>query len=85
MAGLRLHRLPDRQPVKVTITVSPELNAALRDYAEIYRKTYGQKETVAELIPFMLEAFVNADVGFRKARKELGDSGVASSSTRAKE
>lgn len=71
MADLKLDRLPDRQPVRISVTVSPELNAALRDYAEIYRRTYGQKETVAELIPFMLEAFVNADTGFRKARKEL--------------
>ncbi len=85
MAGLRLDRLPDRSPVKIAITVTPELNDALKDYAEIYRRSYGQKESVAELIPFMLEAFINADAGFRKARKELGVSGIASSSTKAKE
>jgi hypothetical protein len=85
MANLKLDRLPDRTPVKIAITVSPELNDALKDYAELYRRSYGQKETVAELIPYMLKAFVNADAGFRKARKELGASGGASSSTQAKE
>ena len=85
MAGLKLDKLPDRAPVKIAVTVSPELNDALKDYAEIYRRNYGQKESVAELIPFMLEAFINADAGFRKARKELGASGIALSSTQAKE
>ncbi|WP_417319699.1 DUF2274 domain-containing protein [Erythrobacter aureus] len=70
---LKLSQLPERSPSKMTITVSPELKAALDDYAEIYRRTYGQKETVAELIPFMLENFVTTDVGFKRARKELAD------------
>lgn len=81
MANLKLNKLPGRTPVKITITVSPELDGALKDYAEVYRRSYGQKESVAELIPFMLEAFINADAGFRKARKEFGASGAASSST----
>lgn len=75
MPDLKLDRLPDREPVRISITVSPELNAALQDYAEIYRRTYGQKETVAGLIPFMLHAFVNSDPGFRRARRELDAAG----------
>lgn len=70
MADLRLAKLPDRTPVRVIITVSSSLNAALRDYAAVYRVTYGQAETVAELIPFMLESFLAADRGFAQARKE---------------
>ncbi len=85
MTGLKLGRLPDRNAVKISFTASPELKAALDDYAEIYRRTYGQKETVHQLIPFMLEAFINADPGFKRARKELSGSRAPSSTTQAKE
>ena len=80
---LKLDKLPDREAVKITFTASPELKAALNDYAEIYRRTYGHKEGVADLIPFMLEAFMNADPGFKRARKALAD--ARQSSTQAKE
>lgn len=80
---LKLDKLPDRDPAKITFTASPKLKAALSDYAEIYRRTYGLKEGVADLIPFMLEAFMNADPGFKRARKALAD--ARPSSTQAKE
>lgn len=80
---LKLDKLPDREAVKIAFTASPELKAALSDYAEIYRRAYGQKESVAGLIPFMLEAFMNADAGFKKARKSLDAARV--SSTQEKE
>jgi hypothetical protein len=70
MPELKLAKLPDRKPVKITITVSPELNLALRQYAGIYRATYGDAETVAALIPFMLGNFLESDRGFAKARKD---------------
>ncbi len=82
---LKLDRLPDRESVKVTFTADADLKAALNDYAEIYRRAYGQKESVADLIPFMLEAFMNADPGFKRARKELDETRPASPATRAKE
>ncbi|MBV9510911.1 MAG: DUF2274 domain-containing protein [Caulobacteraceae bacterium] len=69
MADLRLAKLPDRTPVKITVTVPPALNAALRDYAAIYRATYGETESVADLIPFMLESFLAADRAFAQSRK----------------
>lgn len=71
--NLKLDRLPDREAVKITFTADADLKAALNDYAEIYRRTYGQKETIAELIPFMLSAFMDADPGFRRARKQLAE------------
>lgn len=71
--ALRLDRLPDREAVKITFTASPELKAALNDYAEAYRRTYGRKEGLADLIPFMLEAFMNGDAGFKRARKAIHD------------
>ncbi len=69
MSELKLGKLPDRTPVKITIAVSPDLNQALRDYAAIYRTTYGEAESVADLIPFMLSRFLDSDRGFAKARK----------------
>ncbi|WP_119461068.1 DUF2274 domain-containing protein [Rhodospirillaceae bacterium SYSU D60014] len=70
MSGLKLSKLPDRMPVKITITVAPELNTALQAYAELYREAYGEAEPVAALIPYMLESFLAADRGFVKARRE---------------
>ena len=72
MAGLRLARLPDRTPVKLTISVSPELNQALADYAELYRETYGQADPVQELIPAMLASFLEGDRTFVRRRREQG-------------
>ncbi len=69
MAQIRLGRLPDRTPAKITILVSPELNHALADYAAAYQAAYGQAEPVAELIPAMLAAFLESDRGFARARK----------------
>lgn len=67
--ALRLAKLPDRTPVKVTMTVSPELNRMLQDYAAFYAKTYGSEETVGDLCPYMLQAFMDGDRGFQKARR----------------
>jgi hypothetical protein len=69
MGSIKLERLPDRTPVKITMLVSPELNRALGDYAEAYAAAYGQAEPVAELIPAMLAAFLESDRDFARARK----------------
>ena len=82
---LKLDKLPDREAVKITFTADADLKSALNDYAEIYSRAYGKKESVADLIPFMLEAFINADPGFKRARKELSDTRPSSTATQAKE
>ncbi len=66
---LKLAKLPDRTPVRIIINVSPAINQDLAAYADAYRQTYGTEESVAELIPFMLESFLAADRGFAQARK----------------
>jgi hypothetical protein len=71
MIMLKLAQLPDRIPVKLTITLLPDLKKALDDYAAMYSRTYGADEPVAELVPFMLESFLKADAGFKKGRKDL--------------
>ncbi len=82
---IKLGQLPDRNAVKINFTANPELKSALGDCAEIHRRTYGQKEGVAELIPFMLEAFLNAGHGFKRARKQLEDTRTQTTSTQTKE
>lgn len=61
MGDLRLARLPDRTPVRITINVLPDLNQALSDYAALYEEIYGRSEPVQDLIPAMLAAFLDAD------------------------
>jgi hypothetical protein len=68
MAELKLAKLPDRTPVKLAITITPDLQNALRDYAAIYAQAYGIEEPVVELIPAMLAAFLDSDRNFIKAR-----------------
>jgi hypothetical protein len=66
---MKLAKLPDRTPVKLTTTLMPHLAARLRDYADFYAETYGNREEVADLIPFMLEAFLDGDPDFRRASR----------------
>ena len=67
---LKLAKLPDRTPVKIGITVTPDLDADLRAYLDLYRAAYDDKAaTVADLIPAMLETFLASDRAFAKARK----------------
>jgi len=71
MSGLKLGKLPNRTPVKITISLGPDLDQALRDYAAIYRATYGEAESVADLIPFILTGFLESDRSFARARKQV--------------
>ncbi len=68
MAGLKLPKLPDRAPVKLTISVTPDLKRALDDYARVYEAAYGSAESVPDLVPYMLQAFLAADRGFARGR-----------------
>lgn len=67
---LKLAKLPDRTPIKIGLTVTPDLAQALGDYTAIYNRTYGDKAEMADLIPAMLEAFLVSDRAFVKARKD---------------
>jgi hypothetical protein len=72
MADLKLAKLPDRTPIKLAITVPPDLHQALGEYAALYRETYGREEPLAELIPAMLGAFLDSDREFAKRRRSVG-------------
>ena len=66
---LKIAKLPDRTPIKLTISANAILNNALSDYAALYQSTYGDEASVTELIPLMLEAFLKSDPAFIKAQK----------------
>lgn len=68
MSELKLPKLPDRTPVKLTINIAPDLNQALSDYARVYSEVYGQSEMVTDLVPYMLRSFLEGDRAFLKAR-----------------
>lgn len=70
MVDLKLAKLPDRTPVKLAITITPDLQSALNDYAALYAQAYGREEPVAELIPAMLASFLDSDRNFARARDD---------------
>lgn len=68
MPDLTLGRLPDRTPVRLAVTVTPDLHQMLQDYATLYAEAYGREEAVIELIPAMLAAFPQSDRIFVRGR-----------------
>lgn len=72
--SLRLSKIPDRTPAKLTILLDPDVLAALNDYAEIYEATYGAPAQIEQLAPVMIETFLSSDAAFKRARKELHQS-----------
>lgn len=69
MAEIMLPRLPDRIPVKLTISIAPDLHHALSAYAKLYAETYGHEEPLTELIPAMLASFLESDRAFARQRR----------------
>ena len=70
MADIKLGRLPDRTPVRLAISVPPDLHQALQAYTAAYEQTYGVAEPLAELIPAMLAAFLDSDRGFARSKSK---------------
>lgn len=68
MAELKLGKLPDRTPVKLSITITPDLHQMLQQYASLYAEAYGRDESVTELVPAMLAAFIESDRSFVRSR-----------------
>ncbi len=73
MSTLKIGRLPDTTPVKLTISLDPETKADLELYAQVYEQTYQEKAPVTALIPSMLQSLLASDSGFKKARRTLAN------------
>ena len=71
MVELRLSRLPDRTPVKISLLLLPDLHTALADYARLYEAAYGKAERVEDLIPAMLASFLDSDRSFARSRGRI--------------
>lgn len=69
MSNLKLARLPDRNPIKITILVLPDLHRSLLDYARLYAEIYGAEEPLSDLIPAMLQSFLDSDREFSRRTK----------------
>lgn len=65
---LRLGPLPKTESVKLTFTCPSSLKADLDRYAALHAQTYGEAVDALALIPYMLEAFLVRDRGFRSSR-----------------
>ncbi|EJL24482.1 hypothetical protein PMI01_04663 [Caulobacter sp. AP07] len=68
MPDLKLGKLPNRTPVKMTISVMPDYEEALRDYAAIHSAQHGVASTSADIASGMVEQFITNDREFAKAR-----------------
>jgi hypothetical protein len=68
---IRLGKIPDETPVKVTIAVKPEIYSALQDYVRIYASEHGMNVKPEDLAPEMIAAFMKSDPAFKRARKTL--------------
>lgn len=66
MTQLRLSKLPDRTPVKLSVSFTPELFQRLQEYANAYAEVYEVQEPIVELIPAMLTAFLDSDRSFSR-------------------
>ena len=72
---IKLPKLPDRVPIKVNLSLSPELRQSVMEYAEMYRRTYGEQECepVAEILPYIIHDYLNTDKAFARAPKQKSE------------
>lgn len=70
MTKLKLGRIPDEKPVKVTIELPAALHGDLVAYAEVLaRETRQDISDPLKLIAPMLARFMSTDRGFAKVRR----------------
>lgn len=69
--ALKIPKLADTKPTKMTLLLGPDLQSELEVYAKVYALSYGKQEKIEDLIPSMLEAFMAGDAGFKRERKAI--------------
>jgi hypothetical protein len=67
MTDLKLGKLPNRTRAKLNLDLWPELDDQLRLYATLHAARHGEDVTAADIAPFMLAEFLEADREFQKA------------------
>ena len=63
---LRLGPLPKLESTKLTFACPAGLKADLDRYAALHAQAYGDAVDAVTLIPYMLDAFMAGDRGFRR-------------------
>ena len=63
--NIRFISKPTKDVMELVNALMRGENRLLEAYAQAYEAEYSKKETVPDLIPHMLEAFIKADRGFR--------------------
>lgn len=71
---LKLGPIPDDKPVRMTISLSPELAALLRTYADAVGSGNSNPVTVERIVPHILERFIRTDRAFMRTRRQVVDS-----------
>ena len=66
---LKIGAIVERKPAKITLSLPPDVHAALQDYAAIHAREFGRKTPIGELAALMIEKFLDSDAAFRRARK----------------
>lgn len=66
MPDLKLGKLPNRTRAKLTLDLWPDLDDHLRLYATLHAARYGEEVSAAEIAPYMLAEFLEADREFQK-------------------
>ena len=74
---LRLGPLPNKETVKVTVTLPVELKERLDTYAELHSRIWAEKTDAIELIPHMLTQFILRDKAFKVALRSKSGSASA--------
>jgi hypothetical protein len=77
MPDLKLAKLPDQTPVKLSIQITPALHQTLVAYAALYADAYKHEARVEELIPAMLVNFLSSDREFAKTQRDGNNPRVA--------
>ena len=69
--SLKLGPIPDQKPVKVTMSLAPEIHDALTDYVTLHAREYGKQSSISEIAGLMIKKFLASDRQFKRARKTL--------------
>lgn len=69
--SLKIGPVANRAPVRLSISLAPDIHDALADYARLHAQEFGRDIKLPDLAALMIERFLQSDAGFRRARKTL--------------
>ena len=72
--SLKIGPVIARAPLKLGVSLAPDVHDALADYALLHARAHGRELALADLAALMIEKFLETDAGFRRARKTFRQS-----------